>query len=233
MPTEANTASKGGGELRVPVPDQVSEPVTALLELNGEVAGEPGGPLPRGVCRDPWQMHPPGPYLEDERDMQTPERAHAAGMQEVRSQQPGGMGAQEGGPGLVAARRRRDPVSPQDLADGAGGYPVPEPAKLALDPDHCPAPDLPGQPHDQGDQLTRERRPARRPGLPPPRRGQAAAPAQQRTRGHYPARPQRPRQNPGERAKHRPVTPRQPRPGIRPAQHRDLVPQHEYLRILR
>ena len=48
-------------------------------------------------------------------------------MEEVRSQQRGGMGAQEGGPGLVAVRRWRDPMSPQDLADGGGGYPVPEP----------------------------------------------------------------------------------------------------------
>jgi len=152
-------------------------------------------------------------------------------MEEVRSQQRGGMGAQEGGPGLVVVRRWRDPVSPQDLADGGGGYPVPEPAQLALDPDHSPAPVLPGQPQDQGDELIRERRLSRRPGLPPPRRGQAAVPTQQRTWGHHPARPQRPRQNPGERGKHRPVTPRQARPGIRPAQHRDLVPQHEYLRI--
>ena len=110
--------------------------MTGLLELTGEVAGELGGPAARGVRRDPEQMHPPSPCLDDERDIQTPEREHAVGMEEVRSQQRGGMGAQEGTPGLVPVRWRRDAMSAQDLADGRGGHPVPDPAQLALDPDH-------------------------------------------------------------------------------------------------
>ena len=60
---------EGGGELRVPVPDQVSEPVTGLLKLTGEIAGELGRPLACGVCRDAEQLHPPGPCLDDERDI--------------------------------------------------------------------------------------------------------------------------------------------------------------------
>ena len=39
-----------GGELRIRVPDQVGEPVTGLLELAGEVAGELGGPAARGCA---------------------------------------------------------------------------------------------------------------------------------------------------------------------------------------
>jgi hypothetical protein len=54
---------EGSGELRVPVPDQVSEPVTGLLELTGEVTGELGGPVARGMRRGPEQMYPPGPEL--------------------------------------------------------------------------------------------------------------------------------------------------------------------------
>jgi len=92
--------------------------VTGLLELTGEVAGELGGPPARGVRRDPEQMHPPRPDLDDERDIQAPEREHAVGVKEVRSQQRGGVGAQESTPGLVAVHRRRDAMSAQDPADG-------------------------------------------------------------------------------------------------------------------
>jgi len=77
---------EGGGELRVSVPDQVSEPVTGLLELTGEIAGELGRPLACGVCRDAEQVHPPGPGLDDERDIQALEREHAVDVKEVRSQ---------------------------------------------------------------------------------------------------------------------------------------------------
>jgi hypothetical protein len=34
--------------------------------------------------------------------------------------------------------RRRNAVGAQDLPDGRGGHPVPEPTQLALDPDHAP-----------------------------------------------------------------------------------------------
>jgi hypothetical protein len=44
-------------------------------------------------------------------------------------------------------------VAAEDLADGGGGYPVAEPAQLALDPYHTPPSVLPGQAHDQRDEL--------------------------------------------------------------------------------
>jgi hypothetical protein len=53
-------------------------------------------------------MYPPGPCLDDERDIQALEREHAVDVEQVRSQQRGGAGAQEGAPGLVAVRWRRD-----------------------------------------------------------------------------------------------------------------------------
>src|SRR6185437_8981885 len=132
--------AEGGGELRVPVPDQVSEPVTGLIELTGEVAGELAGPLARGVCRDPGQSYPPGPGLDDERDVQALEREHAADVEQVRSQHRGGVGAQESRPGLVTVRWWRDTMSTQDLADSGSCDPVPEPAQLALDAHYSPAP---------------------------------------------------------------------------------------------
>ena len=39
---------EGGGELRIPIPDQVGEPVTGFFELTGEVADELDGPAARG-----------------------------------------------------------------------------------------------------------------------------------------------------------------------------------------
>jgi hypothetical protein len=76
--------AEGGGELCVPVPDQVSEPVTGLLELAGEVAGELGRPAARGMRRDPGQVNAAGPGLDDERGVQAPEREDAAGVEEIR-----------------------------------------------------------------------------------------------------------------------------------------------------
>lgn len=52
------------------VPDQVREPLTGLLEVTGEVAGELRHPAARGVRGDPEQVHPPGPDLDDEGDIQ-------------------------------------------------------------------------------------------------------------------------------------------------------------------
>jgi hypothetical protein len=130
------------------------------------------------------------------------------------------------------ARWRRDAVSAQDLADGGGGRPVPEPTQLALDPDHAPPGVLPGQAHDQRDELVRHRRTARRPGLAPFGRYQPPMPAQQRARSHDPRGAQRFRHDPRQRGEHGPIGPGHPRSGVRPAQHGHFVPQREYLHIL-
>jgi hypothetical protein len=87
------------------------------------------------VRRDPEQMNAPGPGLDDERDVQALEREDAVDVEEVRSQQRGGMGAQEGTPGFVVVRWWRDAVSAQDFADGGSRDAVPEPAQLTLDPE--------------------------------------------------------------------------------------------------
>jgi hypothetical protein len=127
---------------------------------------------------------------------------------------------------------RWDAMSAQDLADGGGRNQVSQPAQLTLDADHFPAPVLPRQPQDQRDKLVRDRRPPRCSGLAPSRRGHPTVPAQQGTRGHDPACPQRLRQDPGQRGQQGPVTPGQVRLRSRAAQHRDLVPEREYLRVL-
>ena len=107
IPIEPNTASKAAVNFASRSRDQVGEPVTGLLELTGEIAGELGRPLACGVCRDAEQVHPPGPGLDDERDVQALEREHAVDVKEVRSQQRGGVRAQESTPGLIMMHRRR------------------------------------------------------------------------------------------------------------------------------
>ena len=108
-----------------------------------------------------------------------------------------------------------------------------EATQFALDANHAPGPVLPRQAHDQGDQLLADRRTARRLRLPPPRGDQPAVPAQQRSRRDNPVGAQRLRKHPGKRGQDRAIRPGQARPRIVPSQHSDLVPQCEYLRVLR
>ena len=49
---------KGGIELGVPVPDQETEPVGALVEVHKEVPGGLGNPGAGGVSGDAGQVHP-------------------------------------------------------------------------------------------------------------------------------------------------------------------------------
>jgi hypothetical protein len=58
-------------------------------------------------------------------------------------------------------------------------------------------------------------------------------PGQQRARFHDPVQPQVPRQQPGQGGQHGTVSPARFRAGDLPAQHCDLMPQHQDLRILR
>jgi hypothetical protein len=61
---------------------------------------------------------------------------------------------------------------------------------------------------------------------------QAAVPAQDGAGRDQPVYPQRSRQEPDQRGEDRPVGLVEPGPGIGAAQHGDLVPQHEQLRVL-
>ena len=69
--------------------------------------------------------------FDGECDVQAGERERAVDVEEVGGQERGGVGAQEDAPGLIVPRWRRDAVGAQDLADGRGGHPVPDPAQLA------------------------------------------------------------------------------------------------------
>jgi len=219
------------GELRVPIADQVSEPASGLLQVGGKVAGQLCGPLAARVSGDPEQVHSPCPVFDDERDIQAPQRDRAVDVEEIGSQERVGVGAQEHAPGSVVPRWRRDAVHPQGLADGGGGYPVAEPAQLALDPDHAPPGVLPGQAHDQRDELVGDRRAARWPGLAPLGRSQALMPAEQRAGSHDPPSTQALGHDPVQRGEDGPVGPGHARSGVGTAQHGYLVPQREDLHV--
>lgn len=45
--------SEGRGELRITITDQVSEPVSGILEIGREIVGQLNRPLPRRMCGHP------------------------------------------------------------------------------------------------------------------------------------------------------------------------------------
>ena len=176
---------EGGTELRVTVANQVSESVPGLLQITGKTAGQLNCPVPGRMLGNAEQVDSACLDLDDERDIQ-PLQRHGVDVEEIDRKQAAGLGAQQGAPGVVAARGWRDPAGTQDLADGRGGGPMVEATQLALDANHTPGPVLPRQAHDQGGQFVADRRTTRRLRLPPPRGDQPAVPAQQRSRRDNP-----------------------------------------------
>ena len=104
--------------------------------------------------------------------------------------------------------------------------------QLALDPLVSPAVVLGGEPLDQRGDLGAEWRPSCPVRVGPLAGDEAAVPTQDGAGGDQPAHPQVRRQEPDQRGEDRPVGPVEPGPRIGPAQHGDLVPQHEQLGVL-
>ncbi len=75
------------GELRIPVADEELELGSALPEVDQEVPGLLGGPLPRRVRRHPKDVHPTGADLHHEEHIQ-PAQPHGVDMQEVTRDSP-------------------------------------------------------------------------------------------------------------------------------------------------
>lgn len=121
----------------------------------------------------PEDVHAPGAEFQDEEHVQPLERDRLD-LEEVGGQNRRGLSSQKrpSGRAVVPLRCRRDPVASQNLADGGGGDPVPQAPQLALDPGVAPRRIVPRQPEDQFDELCRDRRAPRRPGLAPLRRDQ-------------------------------------------------------------
>jgi hypothetical protein len=120
----------------------------------------------------------------------------------------------------------------QDPADGGCADPVTQLEQLALDPLVSPAVVLGGEPSDERGDLGADRRPSRPVRIGPLPGDKATVPAQDGAGGNQPVHPRPRRQEPDERGEDRAVGPVQPGPGIGAAQHGDLMPQHEQLRVL-
>jgi len=104
--------------------------------------------------------------------------------------------------------------------------------QFALDPLVAPAVVLGGESLDQRGDLGAGRRPSGPVRAGPFPGDQAAVPPQDGTRGDQPVHPQPWRQEPDERGEHSAVGPVQAGPRTGAAQHGDLVPEHQQLRVL-
>ena len=87
-----------GGELRIPVPDQELQVVSAALQVHQEIAGLLGHPRAGRVGGDAGQVHAPGAVL-DEQHVQAAQQ-HGIDVEEVRGEDRRGLPGQERPPGL-------------------------------------------------------------------------------------------------------------------------------------
>ena len=222
------------GELPGPVPDQEPEVRGAITQIHQQVADLLHGPRPVRVRGDTEDVHVTRADLYDEQAVQALQGHRAVHVEEVGGEHRRCLSVQELPPGRVGAplRCRRDLQGLEDPADGGCADPVAEFQQLALDPLVSPAVILGGEPLDQRGDLGADRRPSRPVRVGPLAGDEAAVPAQDGAGGDQPVHPQPWRQEPDQRGEDRAVGPVEPGPRIGPAQHGDLVPQHEQLGVL-
>ena len=109
---------------------------------------------------------------------------------------------------------------------------VAEAAQLTVDAAVAPGRVLPCQPQHQSPNLRRHGGTATPVWVGPAAPNQILMPAQQRRRLYEHPAPDRARQQPGEPGQHRAVSPVHPGSDHLPAEHRNLVPQHQQLHVL-
>ena len=220
------------GELGVTVPDQETEGADRIAEIHEQVAGLLGGPRAIRVGGHAQDVHPPGPHLHDEQHIEAPEKDRVD-MEEIAGQQAIGLRAQERPPGGVHfPRSRAAPRGAQDPPHRRLADPVAEPAQFAVHPAVSPGRVFPRQPQHQVADLRAGPRPAWPVRVRPPVCDQLAVPGQQRPRRDEPVGTQHGRKQPGQCRQDRPVGPVRLGPGDLTAEHRDLMTEHQDLRVL-
>ena len=226
---------EGRGEVRPAVTDQEPEVPEPFAEIHGQVAGLQYCPLAGRVGGDAAEVHPAAAMLDEHQHVQ-PGQRDSIHVQEIDSQDPGGLRAQELPPGrAVPARRRVDARSAQDLIHGGRRDRDAELGQLAVNttvtPQRVLAREADGEPGDAPDRR-RAPGPASSAGVVFPG-GEPAAPGQQRRgRDREHLRPAAARDEPGERGEPGPVSGVVPYPAGVAAQHRVLVPEHQQLGAL-
>ena len=121
------------GEHRIPVTDQEFQAVSTALEVHQQIAGLLGHPLPRRVSGDPGQVHTAGAVLDEEQDLQAPQK-HGVDMEEVDSEDRRGLTGQERPPGLPCSSGRGiDARVLEDLPHRRRSDCIPQAGQLAVD----------------------------------------------------------------------------------------------------
>lgn len=153
---------EGGGELRVPVADQVPGPAARVLEIHEEVASELYDPLAGGVRGGAQDPDTSGRVLDDGEDVQLRAR-QGADFEQVAGQQGLGLVAQEVGlGGVLPFRCGRDAVFLEDLPGGGRGDLDAQCREFAVDFAVAPGRVFAGEAQDQGtDRADRGGRPRR------------------------------------------------------------------------
>ena len=136
-------------ELRVTIAKKKPHPASSFLQLQQQVVRLPGDPASVGIGSHPGQVHPPSAQLDEAQRVQPPQPDGADG-EEVTSNDPGGLPAQECPPGGGRwPRRRVQPVAAYRGADRGRRHARAKPEQLALDALVAPARVLPGQADDK------------------------------------------------------------------------------------
>jgi hypothetical protein len=107
--------------LRVPVPDQVSDGGSGVLQVHDQIPGSLGNPVRGGVRGGAEDPDAPGGMLDDREDVLAL-TGQGDRLNEVAGQQGVGLGTQEVGPaGGTAVRGGVDALRLEDLPHGRGG----------------------------------------------------------------------------------------------------------------
>ncbi len=222
------------GELRIPIADEEPEPLHPVPQFDHQVPDLLRNPRPGRVLGDTEDVHPAGTELHDDQAIQALEQ-HRVAVKEVARQDPRSLSTQELTPGRShASRCGVDAGLLQDQPHRGGPDPVAQSREFPGDPPISPQRILPGQTKYQGPDGDADGRPtmaAALEGPPPPY--EIGVPAQQRARRHEQPPTTGSGQQPRQRADHRPIRPRRPRPCHLPTQHRELMTQDEDLRVFR
>ena len=223
---------KRGGELGVPVADQIAEPGDTVAEVHHQVPGALGHPGAVRAGGYPEQPDPPAGKLDDEQEVQLVQQ-HRFDVGEVAGQDALCLGRQELPPVLPSSPRSRvDAGAAQDQPDRRRSDPMAEPDQLAMDPPVTPAGILGGHPQHQLLEARTGWWPAAATRNAPAAADQVAMPAQHGLRRHEQPGPATAGYQPAQRRLQRWVGPARPGSGDLPPKHRQLMAQQEDLSLL-
>ena len=235
MPSLANTASKTVVNLVSRSRIKEGEGRCAVVEVGQEIARLLGDPGSVRVRRGAQEVDAAGGVLGDEQHVE-PVQQHRVDAEEVGGEDAVCLGGEDLSPGgAAAARCGVDAGSLQDRAHGAGRKLVAEPGEFAVDPPVAPGWVLRGQAQDQRAQLgcCGVAFGAAVSGLSPASDHQVSVPPHDRAGGDDSMQAASLEQQPGQRCEDCSVGPGQSRPTDLAAEHGDLAPEHQDLRVLR